>query len=179
MTATATALLTFAEFEQLPDPTNGDRLELHHGEVISVPPPILRHWRIERRLMLHLQNAFGDAGEVGMEAGFRTPGGRNYRIADVAFVTKARLAASSDDGYLESAPELVVEVLSPSNSASEMLDREQLCLENGTLEFWVVDPTRRQVRVSKQEGRPRSYKAGDEIPLMFGGSLAVDSIFEA
>ncbi len=179
MTATATALLTFAEFEQLPDPTNGDRLELHHGEVISVPPPKLGHTLIQGNLTDNLVPRFRAAGRVLTEVGFRTPGGRNYRIADVAFVTKARLAASSDDGCLESAPELVVEVLSPSNSASEMLDREQLCLENGTLEFWVVDPKRRQVRVSKQEGRPRSYKAGDEIPLMFGGSLAVDSIFEA
>ena len=111
MTATATALLTFAEFEQLPDPTNGDRLELHHGEVISVPPPKLGHTLIQGNLTDNLVPRFRAAGRVLTEVGFRTPGGRNYRIADVAFVTKARLAASSDDGDLESAPELVVEVL--------------------------------------------------------------------
>ncbi len=85
--------------------------------------------------------------------------------------------AIQEDGYMEGAPDVVIEVLSPSNTASEMLDREQICLENGAREFWVVDPVRRQVKVSCADGRAATYKAGQSIPLLFGGMLPVDSTF--
>jgi Uma2 family endonuclease len=70
-----------------------------------------------------------------------------------------------------------MEVLSPSNTASEMLDKEQTCLENGAREFWVVDPVRKQVKVSGADGYAATYKAGQSIPLLFGGMLSLDSIF--
>jgi Uma2 family endonuclease len=74
-------------------------------------------------------------------------------------------------------PEIVIEVLSPSNTATEMLDKEQICMENGAKEFWVVDIDRRQVKVSTPDGRTVAYKFGQEIPLQFAGKLAVDEIF--
>jgi len=76
------------------------------------------------------------------------------------------------------APDLVIEVLSPSNTAREMLDKEQLCLENGAREFWVADGNRRQIRVSTSDGRVVIYKSGDKIPLFFDGALAVGEVFE-
>jgi Uma2 family endonuclease len=78
---------------------------------------------------------------------------------------------------MQGAPDIVMEVLSPSNTASEMLDKEQICLENGAREFWVVDPVRRQVKVSGADGHAATYKAGQSVPLWFGGTLPVDSIF--
>ncbi len=75
------------------------------------------------------------------------------------------------------APELVVEVLSPSNSASEIFEKEELCLENGCQEFWVVDPKRHVVKVSTPDGASKTYQTGQKIPLMFGGALEVDAIF--
>ena len=178
MPAAATALITFEEFEQLPDPPNGHHLELHHGEVISVPPPLQGHKRIESYLRKKIEAATDRSGVVETEVGFRAILDGEWRIADVAFVAGDRWYTTPRDGYLVGAPELVIEVLSPSNTVSEMLDREQLCLENGALEFWVVDPKRRQVRVSTREGTTKTYKSGQSIPLMFGGELAVDPIFE-
>lgn len=40
------------------------------------------------------------------------------------------------DDYLRGAPDLIIEVLSPSNTATEICDKEKLCLENGAREFW-------------------------------------------
>ena len=56
------------------------------------------------------------------------------------------------EDYLFGAPELVIEVLSPSNTASEMRDKRKLCLANGSVEFWVVDPEQREVEVSTPDG---------------------------
>jgi Uma2 family endonuclease len=171
--------MTFEEFEKLPDHPHGLRYELRHGEPFLVPPPIHKHYRVQHRLTRLLGRAAGDAGEVGTEFGFRPLGDRDYRIADVVFLAKDRW--DSIDRYLNGSPDLVVEVLSPSNTAAEIRDKRQLCLESGSREFWIVDIELREVEVSTAGGHSVTYKSGQEIPLFFaknpGGSLAVDEIF--
>ena len=73
----------------------------------------------------------------------------------------------------------MIEILSPSNTVAEIYDKEKLCLENGAKEFWVVDPDRRQVKVSTPDGRTLTYQSGQEISLsvLGGAKIAVDSIF--
>jgi hypothetical protein len=46
-----------------------------------------------------------------------------------------------------------------------------------SLEFWIIDIDRRQVKVSTPDGHAITYKSGQEIQLLFGGRLAVDAIF--
>ena len=60
-----------------------------------------------------------------------------------------------------------------------MNDREQMCLQNGGKQFWVVDSWKRQVKVSTPDGITVTYKAGQEIPLtvLGGGALKVGDIF--
>jgi Uma2 family endonuclease len=74
---------------------------------------------------------------------------------------------------------MVIEVLSPSNTAEQIYDKEQLCQKNGCQEFWVLDSMRRQVKVSTPDGITRTYHEGDEIPLSLFASrkLAVSTIF--
>ena len=98
----------------------------------------------------------------------------------MAYVSASREHRIDPDGYLEGAPDLVIEVPSPSNSMAEMNEKEQVCLENGAKEFWVVDPKRRLVKVSTPDGNTRTWKSGQEIPLpMFGENrlLPLDAIF--
>jgi len=171
---TPTRLMTFEEFEKLPDHPHGLHYELRHGQPLLVPPPIHKHYLVQRRLMRLLERSAADAGEVGTEFGFR-PNEYEYRIADVVFLAKDRW--DNIDKYLLSSPDLVIEVLSPSNPAAEIRDKRKLCLETGSREFWVVDVDRREVAVSAIGGASITYASGQEIPLLFGGRLAVDEIF--
>ena len=100
-------------------------------------------------------------------------------MADVALVSAERWIHIPRKGILSGAPDLVIEVLSPSNTVSEIFDKKTLCLENGSREFWVVDIEHRQVEVSTPDGRTLTYKAGQQIPLYFalGAHLAADAIF--
>jgi hypothetical protein len=70
--------------------------------------------------------------------------------------------------------------LSPSNTMSKMRERRKICLENGCVEFWMVDSKSREVEVSTPDGHSIAYKPGQKIPLFFaaGSSIAVDTIFE-
>ena len=176
MATTTTRLMTFAEFEQLPDPQTF-RYELRHGELIQVAFPKLKHSLIQKRLYDVVEQASADAGSAYVELGFRALPDGEYRRTDVAWVSKARWAEQDQEGYFRGAPDIVIEVLSPSNTMVEMLDKEKLCLENGSSEFWVVDIDRRQIKVSTPDGMTVTYKSGQEIPLLFGGRLAVDAIF--
>jgi Uma2 family endonuclease len=173
-----TKLMTFAEFERLPVP-EGWRLELRHGELFKVPPPKFIHFRIQQILRDLLDKAAAGSGRVYTEVGFRPAPEGEFRIADIAYAPHHRWTEAARHDYFLGAPEIVVEVLSPSNSAAEMIERERLCLENGCREFWLVDPDLQHVRISTPDGRAVTYGSGQEIPLplLSGGSLAVNAIF--
>ncbi len=115
---------------------------------------------------------------VETEWGFRPHLEYEFRTADVAFVSRQRVSSVEPDGHLMGAPELVAEVLSPSNRRGKISETKRLCLENGCREFWVLDPKRRTVTVSTLDGRDETFAAGQRIPLMFGGELPVEAIFE-
>ena len=178
MTPSTTRLMTFAEFEQLPNPRAG-HYELHHGEVIEVAPPRHGHSLVQRQLVRLLEPVAGEAGVVWSEVGYRPFPEYEYWRADVAFVSRARWDQTPRDGYLEGPPELVIEVLSSSNTAAEIRQKKKLCLENGSREFWVVDMDDREVEVSTPDGLTITYSAGREIPLFLapGESISVDAIF--
>ena len=169
--------MTFSEFEGMPEPVNG-RNELHNGELIFVAPPILEHYLIQRRLRKLLEREAADQGEVEIEMAIQATAEHNYRVADVAFMTHQRWAkVLVENKIIQGAPDLVIEVLSPTNTSSEILDQEALCLENGSKQFWIVDPERQQVKVSTPDGHTITFKSGSTISLFFGGELPVAQIF--
>ena len=175
MASIPTRMMTVAEFDQLPESPSCS-YELRHGELVKVTRPVLKHVFVQKRLMALLDSA-GGSGSAVIEVGFRPLPEHELRIADVAYASGERWAQQDFAGHFRGVPEIVIEVLSPPNTVAEMLDKEQICLENGAKEFWVVDIDRRQVKVSTPDGRTIAYKSGQEIPLQFGGKLAIDDIF--
>jgi Uma2 family endonuclease len=181
MTAITSQLMTVEEFRKLPEDSRGAVYhELRHGEVVTVTRPKLKHHLIQDRLAQLLKPVAQPAGHVSMEFAFRALPEHELRVADVAFVARQRLEITNLDDNLHGAPDLVIEVLSPSNTAAEIYDEEKLCLENGAQEFWGVDPDLRQVKVSTPDGHTVTYRAGQEIALpLFGGArITVDGIFD-
>lgn len=176
MASTTTHLMTFAEFENLPDPPSA-KYELRHGQICVVAPPKHNHYKVQLRLLRLLMQAAGDAGEVGVEMSFRPRPEYEYWYADVAFLSRKRWDETPGKSNIQGSPELVAEVLSPPNTVQEMRDRRKLCLETGSLEFWTVDADLREVEVMFADSHSITYKSGQCIPLFFGGQLAVDEIF--
>lgn len=177
---TTSALMTVEQFSALPEPTGGYD-ELHHGVPVFMTFPKHRHSAAQRRLMQLLESVDAGRGVVWPEFAFRPLPEHELWRADVAYVSRERYGAIDPDDYFRGAPELVIEVLSPSNTASEIAEREAMCLENGCLEFWVVDPKRKTVRVSTPDRKSITYVEGEKIPLKIpaAGELAVSEIFMA
>jgi Uma2 family endonuclease len=109
---------------------------------------------------------------------FRALPDYDLRAADVAFVTRERWDAVGDEDDLRGAPELVIEILSPSNTRSKIQELAALCLSAGTQELWVVDAKRQTVTITVRDGATVVYRANDRIPLsLFGGHLSVSEVF--
>jgi len=178
-TTTPTRLLTWEEFLNLPE-SDWMRQELHHGELFEMPPARHGHKDIQRRLIRLLERAATTTWLAAEEIGFRPSTGPEYWIGDVIFTQVARWNAVPRDGVMSYVPELVIEVLSPSNRPGKMRERKNVCLENGGREFWVIDPKKRLVTVSTPDGNSITYQSGQQIPLFFNSSatITVDAIFE-
>lgn len=145
---TTTALVTFAEFERLPD--EECKLELIDGEVLRMPPAETRHMRIAKRIFLVLNDAIGilhnqgvsrDLGEALFETGYRMR--NNWLIPDISISH----AGQVEGKYLEGAPALAIEVISESNTAPKMRRKIRTYLDNGCREIWVVDPDTASIEV--------------------------------
>ena len=102
----------------------------------------------------------------------------DLRGADVAFVSQQRWNTTEDDDNLHGTPELVIEVLSPSNTKQEMREEAALYVSTGAQELWLVDPKRQTVTVMRQQGGTQVFGMGQPIPLvLFGRELNVSDIF--
>jgi Uma2 family endonuclease len=135
---TPTRLLTFEEFERMPEQPG--KQELLEGELIELPPAETKQGRgahrTYHRLLAALETAQarGDArnlGEVFMEMGYRLSK-KSYVQPDVS-VTHA---GQHEEKYFALAPAIAIEIVSPSNSAQDLETKTELYFRYGALEVW-------------------------------------------
>ena len=156
---------------QLLEASGLGRCELVRGELIMMSPAGSRHGSVVARLTGRMVG-FVDEDRLGAvfgaETGFRIQHDPDsVRAPDVAFVRASRLPADLPEGFFPGPPDLAVEVVSPSDRASEVLAKVQDWLEAGSAAVWVVDPETRRVSV---------YRAGEmavlkETDVLSGGDL--------
>jgi Uma2 family endonuclease len=179
MGAISTRPITIEEFEKL-DPPENRNWELHNGEVVEVPFASLIHKYLQHRILYLLMQAFPHA-VVLIEFPFQVESTNDERSADVGLTTKERGQASLARGVLTGAPELVAEILSPSNSVLKLKQYRHLCFEHGTNVFLTVDPDDNTVEVHFEADRQDSVlRVGNSLRLsLFGGqqSIPVAAIF--
>lgn len=177
-----TTLITAEELAAMPE--DGYRYELVRGEIVRVSPTGFEHLIIVGFLMRVLGSfvAEHDLGVVGGEGGFildRDPD--IVRAPDVVFVRKDRLPPKDQrQSFVEMAPDLAVEVLSPSDTATAINDKVLAYLEAGVRLVWVVDAMRESVSVFESNRTARVLVGGDVIDggdLLPGFRLVIADIF--
>ncbi len=155
---------TAADLASLPDDER--RHEIEAGRLLSEPLPSPRHDRVRRRLerLLDVHVVEHRLGEVFGEAGFvlaRDPD--TVRGPDIAFVRSDRLVGMDDSRFFEGAPDLAVEILSPSNRPYQVRAKVADYLQAGTRLVWVVDPQRRRVTEYRSILAPRVVELDGEL----------------
>jgi Uma2 family endonuclease len=160
--------MTVEEFRRLPKDSGPVYHELRHGEPVAVTRPKLKHSLVQRNLRELLTPCAEPGSYVDTELAYRPLPEYELWVADVAYVSAERFRQADPDDNIRGAPELVVEVLSPSNTAAEISEKVQICLANGSREFWVVDVDRQQVKVTTPDGHTVTWPTDGEIPVPFG-----------
>ena len=99
------------------------------------------------------------------------------RAADISFVKQSR---TPESGFMDFAPDLAVEVVSPFETAEEIQDKTIDYLTAGTSQVWVIYPRRRQVVVHTPDGLARTLKEDDSLEapdLLPGFTCKVSELF--
>ncbi len=136
----------FWEFEQRPE-NKARWFELWNGAIVEMPSASPLHGWIAARI-LHFIMTFLDKHDRGFAVGdsndFALAPGYVFK-PDAAFISKTRLPKLPN--RFEIAPDLVVEIVSPSNTSPEILEKVESYIRFGTKLVWVVYPEERVVRV--------------------------------
>ena len=107
-----------------------------HGHLVMTPPPAPIHGNRRGRIGALLLQLLPD-GEIFTECPVSTAGG--VKAADVAWVAPGRRENMAALVLFELAPEICVEVLSPSNTAAEIDEKRVLYFDAGATEFWLCN----------------------------------------
>lgn len=176
--------LSVEEFAALPA-EDGYRLELSRGRLVREPAPGLRHSGLAGKIYRLLWSC-GDEGRRGQpffDAGFLlTADPPTVRVPDVAFLRSERIPEGGlPERFGEGAPDLAVEILSSSDSASGMQRKALDYLDAGAELVWVVDPSEQTVTVYRSPGDIRILSAGDALEdsaILGDARIPVRELFE-
>jgi Uma2 family endonuclease len=136
---------TYSEYARLPD--DGNRYEVIDGEVLVTPAPNLNHQRIAFRLIRILGDYVeaNELGEMCWDVDLLFVTGQFVR-PDMLFVPRRQQDQATDRG-MEGVPGLIVEVLSPSSIAIDLVKKPQRYSDFGVPAYWVVDPREKAIVV--------------------------------
>ncbi len=175
------ALLTFEEFERLPE--SDLKQELINGELIEMPPAKRSHNLIAHRVYRDLDTALTEAhahgqaqelGEVYHEMGYKLGG--SWATPDVS-ITHA--GQTIEDDVLIGAPAIAIEVVSPGNSATEMEDKMCLYFAHGAREVWHFYPKQQYVAVFTSPQTRVTVSDTLTTPLLPGCALSIAKLLDA
>jgi Uma2 family endonuclease len=181
--ATYPAQMTVEEFEAYPFPDG--KVELVRGEPRVNPPAGVPHGIVESNLarLLYLSGVDPKLGRVFTDGlGYELIAlPRTVRDPDMSFVRSERLPRPVVAGFCKIVPDLVVEVLSPSEKAWELQEKLEDYAVAGVPLIWVIDEKRRTVRVLTAGNPERTIPSDGTLDggeVMPGFSCRVAELFE-
>jgi Uma2 family endonuclease len=188
MSTTAAPLMTAEEMLALPD--NGMERDLIDGQLRERPMTkrgrphseatiscgaLLRNW---------LMRQPSPRGSVsGGEAGFRLRRNPDTTVGiDVAYISAELASRTPRDVFLiDGVPVLAVEILSPSDTHEDIVEKIELYLETGVRVVWIVDPDLHTVTVYRPDAQPVLYSESQELlgnPDLPGFRMKVAELFD-
>jgi Uma2 family endonuclease len=162
-------LLTVADLAVMPTslPSGDVRYELDDGRLVTMAPPGYFHGRQQTDIAFELKSQAEKEG-LGVtctEASVilrRDPD--RVVVPDVMFILKDSLPPKlSPEGYLETIPEIVVEVRSKNDTPAEVQSKIGEYLEAGVREVWAIDRTAKTIAVHSIDGNVRMLRVGDTL----------------
>ena len=173
---------TYEDLRRLPE--DGHRYELFDGEVHLAPSPTSWHQEIVIRLVLLFRQAVQDRSRVLIAPLDVVLGRATALQPDLLLVREENLAIVGD--VIRGAPDLVVEVLSPSTAEIDRGIKRDLYARHGVSEYWLVDPQNESIEILRLDAEMGAYRlaaslqAGDRAmtPLLPALSIDLSQLFQ-
>ncbi len=167
-----------------------ERVELLRGKIRKLAAPSMKHQRAVTRLVRTIANALWKTPCQVFVAPFDVRLTRTRNDKEVTTVVQPDLSVICDPSKLDDrgcngAPDLIIEILSPGNSRTEMKDKFELYQEAGVLEYWIVSPIEKTIQVFKlnEQGiyigfQPKVEGDTATTPIIPNLAIEVTEIFE-
>ncbi len=180
MATTVTQPMTSADYIKLPE---GVPYQLVGGQLVKEPSPTVRHQRLQSWLgtAMILYCREHDAGEVLYAPMDVYLSDTDVYQPDILFISKERSSIVTDQ--IHGAPDIVVEILSPSTAYIDLGHKRYIYAESGVREYWIIDPQERSVVVySNFDGafqRQCEARAEGEVwsEVLLGFRVGVEDLF--
>jgi len=183
--STQAKLLTLEDYAAWDEPENEYVTELVKGVVVREPRP----GRLHARVQFELARILGDwlrehapgRGEILGGCGFiLSEEPATVRGPDVAVLLSRRESRDNPGDWIRRAPDVAVEVLSPSDRSGAMQQKIAEYLEVGALRVWIVDPAGRTATIYRQDGSATPLRAdgtldGEDVLPSF--ALPLEDLF--
>ena len=183
MTATGIRM-TAEELLRLPD--NGMRRELIAGELHEMPPAGGEHGYVGNKAQIELGIFLRQHPEIGgsfflSDTGYRLSRDPDtVRQPDISYVREEKLPQARVRGYPELAPDFVAEVVSPSDTASDVQTKVSEWLAAGVVLIWVLYPATRTAMTFRSDGSVQLLNVNDTItcePVLPGFACRLGDLF--
>lgn len=148
---------TATEADLRSTPEDGRTYELVDGHILMSPGGY-RHGQVALAIgsaLLAYARRHHAGHALDSSTGFRLPGG-NVRSPDASFVSNARVPQPPPDDFASVVPDLVVEVLSPSERAGALAAKIREYFAAGVRLVWVLNPKARTATIHRPDGLPQS-----------------------
>jgi len=176
-------MMTAEEFDRLEE-SDEVRYELDEGELIVMTRPRPLHNRIAGELFYRLRSYLEEhpVGVVLNSDNMYVLGPNVRRAPDVSFLRKERADAIDPTKDIDGAPDLAVEVLSPTDTAAAMRRKVRQYFAAVAAVVWVVYPESREVEIWEEPQKPsrilQEDAAIEESRLLTGFSLPISKLFQ-
>jgi Uma2 family endonuclease len=170
MQETPDRLYTYEDYLKIND---DNQYELIGGELILVPAPLTIHQHISRKL-IQIIGSFIDDNNLGELYGAPTDvllTEKDKPQPDIMYISKNRLDIVTEKN-IQGAPDLVIEILSPSTSRFDKVKKSRLYYAHGVKEYWIIDPIDKAVQVfTSGEKNWNLVEAYDEDDILLSSLL--------
>ena len=142
---------TYEDYLKLP--VDGKTYQIIGGNLFMVAAPVVYHQAISRNLEFIIwefvkEHDMGEVFDAPIDIVFSSV---NVVQPDIIYISKERLAIKKEKAVY-GAPDLVIEILSPTTMEMDMLFKKALYQRFGVREYWLVDPEEKKVEVFFIEG---------------------------
>ena len=183
-TAQPAVKLTYEDYCAAPADS---RYELLDGELTMVPAPNLKHESVRSRLGRELINFIVEhkLGELFYAPCDVLLSNNDIVQPDLLFVSREREHLLSGGRNVQGAPDLVVEILSPSTAERDRGEKRELYSKHGVTEYWLVDPMAETVEIHRLQGDilipSRTFRRNETLrsELFPGLEINLDEVFSS